>query len=194
MSMYVLCRLSDPDVNVRYNTLMVLTHLILNDMVKVKGQVIHVVTCITDKTDVIKDLSRTLFTELSTRSNNPVYNLLGDIIGNLSATAGTSGKTAITPAATAAVAVAVPTPATAPAPTAGTEAHLRVLTVSEFQETMAFMLKFVKRDKQGDSLLERILQRFSSSAGILQNRLLAYCIAQLPVTEKGVKKIIEMFK
>lgn len=32
-------RLSDTDTGVRYNTLMVLTHLILNDMVKVKGQV-----------------------------------------------------------------------------------------------------------------------------------------------------------
>ena len=32
-------RLSDRDSGVRYNTLMVLTHLILNDMVKVKGQV-----------------------------------------------------------------------------------------------------------------------------------------------------------
>ena len=32
-------RLSDDSQVVRYNTLMVLTHLILNDMVKVKGQV-----------------------------------------------------------------------------------------------------------------------------------------------------------
>ena len=32
-------RLNDPSTFVRYNTLMVLTHLILNDMIKVKGQV-----------------------------------------------------------------------------------------------------------------------------------------------------------
>ena len=163
-------------------------------MIKVKGQVIHVVTCVTDKTDVIKDLSRTLFTELNKRSNNPVYNLLGDIIGNLSATAGTTakeGKSAIHTAQT----VDSPSPASSITTSANsTEANLRVLTIDEFQDTMSFMLKFVKRDKQGDSLLERILQRFSTSSGILQNRLLAYCIAQLPITEKGIKKIIELFK
>ena len=34
-------RLSDSSLLVRYNTLMVLTHLILNDMIKVKGQVLY---------------------------------------------------------------------------------------------------------------------------------------------------------
>jgi condensin complex subunit 1 len=32
-------QLKDTDVGVRKNTLMVLTHLILNDMIKVKGQI-----------------------------------------------------------------------------------------------------------------------------------------------------------
>jgi condensin complex subunit 1 len=32
-------RLNDSNIHVRYNTLLVLTHLILNDMIKVKGQV-----------------------------------------------------------------------------------------------------------------------------------------------------------
>jgi hypothetical protein len=37
----IYARLGDGAASVRYNTLMVLTHLILNDMVKVKGQVTH---------------------------------------------------------------------------------------------------------------------------------------------------------
>jgi len=37
----IYARLGDGAASVRYNTLMVLTHLILNDMVKVKGQVTY---------------------------------------------------------------------------------------------------------------------------------------------------------
>jgi condensin complex subunit 1 len=69
---------------VRYNTLMVLTHLILNDMVKVKGQVCHVVLCILDNDSRVADLARVFFNELSKRSNNPIYNLMGDIVAILS--------------------------------------------------------------------------------------------------------------
>lgn len=37
-----------------------------------------------DKNARIRDLSKLFFSELAKRSNNPVYNLLGDIIGQLS--------------------------------------------------------------------------------------------------------------
>ncbi len=36
---YIYVRLRDESVVVRYNTLMVITHLVLNDMIKVKGNV-----------------------------------------------------------------------------------------------------------------------------------------------------------
>lgn len=77
-------RLSDENETVRYNTLTVLTHLVLNDMIKVKGQVSHVVICLNDTCPQIRDLATVFFTRLSERSNNPVYNLLGDIIATLS--------------------------------------------------------------------------------------------------------------
>ena len=63
---------------------MVITHLVLNDMIKVKGQVSHIALCLEDSEDCIKDLARLFFIKLSERSNNPVYNLLGDIISNFS--------------------------------------------------------------------------------------------------------------
>merc|ERR1712113_1361288 len=63
---------------------MVLTHLILNDMVKVKGQVCEIALCLRDDDARIRDMSRLLFNELSKRSNNPIYNLLPDIISKLS--------------------------------------------------------------------------------------------------------------
>jgi len=65
---------------------MVLTHLILNDMVKVKGQVCEIALCLRDSDPRMRDTARLLFHELSRRSNNPVYNLLPDIISQLSQT------------------------------------------------------------------------------------------------------------
>ncbi len=76
--------LRDDSTKVRRHTLMVLTHLILNDMIKVKGQVCEIALCLRDTDQRIRDTARLLFHELSKRSNNPVYNLLPDIISQLS--------------------------------------------------------------------------------------------------------------
>src|SRR5689334_20196248 len=51
-------RLTDPDLAVKKNTLMVLTHLILNGMVKVKGQLGEMAKCIEDPDQRISDLSK----------------------------------------------------------------------------------------------------------------------------------------
>ena len=58
-------RLRDESGHVRKNTLMVLTHLILNDMVKVKGQISEMATCLEDKEYRISDLAKLFFLELS---------------------------------------------------------------------------------------------------------------------------------
>ena len=58
-------RLRDESGHVRKNTLMVLTHLILNDMVKVKGQISEMATCLEDKDNRISDLAKLFFLELS---------------------------------------------------------------------------------------------------------------------------------
>ena len=44
---------------------MVLTHLILNDMVKVKGQISEMATCILDQDVRIANLAKLFFNELS---------------------------------------------------------------------------------------------------------------------------------
>ena len=80
---YLYNRLQDSDMNVKKNTLMVLTHLILNGMVKVKGQISEMAKCLEDEDQRISDLAKLFFTELSTK-DNAVYNNLPDIISNLS--------------------------------------------------------------------------------------------------------------
>lgn len=75
--------LSDNDLVVKKNTLMVLTHLILNGMVKVKGQLGEMAKCVEDEDPRIADLAKLFFKELSTK-DNAIYNNLPDIISHLS--------------------------------------------------------------------------------------------------------------
>ena len=58
-------RLRDESAHVRKNTLMALTHLILNDMVKVKGQISEMATCIVDSDERLAALAKLFFFELS---------------------------------------------------------------------------------------------------------------------------------
>lgn len=69
--------LADSDMVVKKNTLMVLTHLILNGMIKVKGQLGEMAKCLEDTDARIADLARLFFTELSTK-DNAIYNNLPD--------------------------------------------------------------------------------------------------------------------
>lgn len=75
-------RLSDPDTLVKKNAVMVLTHLILNGMVKVKGQISEMAKCLEDTDQRIADLAKLFFTELASK-DNAIYNNLPDIISNL---------------------------------------------------------------------------------------------------------------
>lgn len=69
--------LSDRNLVVKKNTLMVLTHLILNGMIKVKGQLGEMAKCLEDPDQRIADLAKLFFTELSTK-DNAIYNNLPD--------------------------------------------------------------------------------------------------------------------
>lgn len=76
--------LKDKDVHVRKNALMVLSHLILNDMIKVKGEICELAICLEDPEPRISDLTHIFFEELSRKGQNPIYNILPDIISRLS--------------------------------------------------------------------------------------------------------------
>ncbi|EDR03670.1 chromosome condensation complex protein [Laccaria bicolor S238N-H82] len=69
--------LSDGSIIVKKNTLMVLTHLILNGMIKVKGQLGEMAKCVEDEDARIADLAKLFFSELSTKEN-AIYNNLPD--------------------------------------------------------------------------------------------------------------------
>ena len=69
--------LSDSDLIVKKDSLMVLTHLILNGMVKVKGQLGEMAKCVEDEDRRISDLAKLFFKELSTK-DNAIYNNVQD--------------------------------------------------------------------------------------------------------------------
>jgi condensin complex subunit 1 len=75
-------RLQDSHLSVKRNTLMVLTHLILNGMIKVKGQIGELAKCVEDPDKQIRDLSRMFFSELATK-DNVIYNLIPDMVSTL---------------------------------------------------------------------------------------------------------------
>ncbi|KAG0620104.1 hypothetical protein M758_4G189600 [Ceratodon purpureus] len=81
---HMYARLNDKDRKVRKNAVLVLTHLILNDMVKVKGHISEMVLRLEDEDERIQNLVKLFFHELSNKGNNPIYNLLPDILSRLS--------------------------------------------------------------------------------------------------------------
>ncbi|KAK8588828.1 hypothetical protein V6N12_023241 [Hibiscus sabdariffa] len=148
-------RLKDPSVSVRKNAVLVLSHLILNDMMKVKGYINEMAIRVEDSDERISNLAKLFFHELSKKGSNPIYNLLPDILGKLS---------------------------------------IQDLQKDSFNNIMQFLIGSIKKDKQMESLVEKLCNRFSGVTDVLQWENISYCLSQLSFTEKGVKRLIESFK
>ncbi|KAJ7219999.1 non-SMC mitotic condensation complex subunit 1-domain-containing protein [Mycena pura] len=146
--------LSDPNLVVKKNTLMVLTHLILNGMIKVKGQLGEMAKCIEDPEPRISDLAKLFFKELSTK-DNAIYNNLPDVISHL-----------------------------------GIGEH--AVDEETFQRTLTYVFSFIEKEKQAESIVEKLCQRFHLSDDPRQWRDIAFCLSLLPFkSERSVKKLIE---
>ena len=82
--------LHDPDSGVRQHAITVLAHLVLNDMMKVKGHIAEMARCLEDPDPRVAAVAKLLFAELSRKHGNPIYNLLPDLLSRLSGDAATS--------------------------------------------------------------------------------------------------------
>lgn len=149
-------RLRDESSHVRSQTLMVLTHLILNDMVKVKGQVSEIVLSLEDDEPRTADLARLFFQELSKRGNNPIYNLMPDIVSRLSQDDAVSRET--------------------------------------FRNVIPFLMSFITRDKHSELLVEKLCFRFATCSTMQQTQDVAFCLAQLSINEKALRKLDALVK
>ncbi|KAL8147344.1 condensin-1 complex subunit CAP-D2 [Apium graveolens] len=148
-------RLRDASAAVRKNAVLVLSHLILNDMMKVKGHINEMAIRLEDEDERISNLAKLFFHELSKKGSNPIYNLLPDILGKLSN---------------------------------------QNLERNSFCNIMQFLIGSIKKDKQLESLVEKLCNRFSGATDTKQWEYISYCLSQLSFTDKGMKKLIESFK
>lgn len=174
---------------------MVLSHLVLNDMMKVKGHVSGLAKCLVDPDDRIQALAQLFFHELARKEHkqsNPVYNLLPDIISNLSKDASLeveafrcAGPTRV------GVRCAVGRGAHIHPPGADEPIQRPCLTRRRIME---HLLQFIQKDRQTEGLVEKLLQRFPGTTSAKEWRDIAFCLAQLSFSDKGIKKLSEHIK
>uniref|UniRef100_A0A8C3U505 Condensin complex subunit 1 n=1 Tax=Catharus ustulatus TaxID=91951 RepID=A0A8C3U505_CATUS len=148
---HLYARLRDPCPSVRQTAGLVMTHLILKDMVKVKGQVSEMATLLTDPEKAIVEVAQNFFGELANKGN-AVYNLLPDIISHLS------------------------------------DANSGIEEES-FHTVMRHLFAYITKDKQTESLVEKLCQRFRTARTERQYRDLSHCLALLPVSDRGLHKL-----
>ncbi|NXA05854.1 CND1 protein, partial [Sapayoa aenigma] len=152
---HLYARLRDPCPSVRQTAGLVMTHLILKDMVKVKGQVSEMATLLIDPEEAIVGVAQNFFRELSSKGN-AIYNLLPDIISHLSN------------------------------PDCGIEEE-------SFHTIMRHLFSYITKDKQTESLVEKLCQRFRTARTERQYRDLSHCLTLLPVSERGLHKLQDNF-
>ncbi|NXY14960.1 CND1 protein, partial [Atrichornis clamosus] len=161
---HLYARLRDPCPSVRQTAGLVMTHLILKDMVKVKGQVSEMAALLIDPEEAVMGVAQNFFRELSNKASgnlcsaqgNAVYNLLPDIISHLSD------------------------------PNSGIEEE-------SFHTVMRHLFSYITKDKQTENLVEKLCQRFRTARTERQYRDLSYCLTLLPVSERGIHKLQDNF-
>lgn len=154
----IYAQLRDPEPRVRKNVLMVLTHLILNGMVKVKGQVSELALCLLDTDERISSLSHFFFSEFAKLDAVAIYNLLPDIVSSL-----TSDDD---------------------------------LPQESFREVLSVLMgkDFIGKDKQVESLVEKLCKRFDDSDKPRVHQEIAFCLGALSHTDKSIRKLLELKK
>ena len=148
--------LDAPEPGVRRDALLVLSHLVLNDMVKVKGHAARLAARVVDADPRTSALASLFFHELARRAHkgsNPVYNLLPDVLSSLAA----DGE----------------------------------LSATDFRTIMETLLSHVGKERHADALVDKLLARLSPDTPVATVRGVAFCLAQLALSEKGVRRVVE---
>lgn len=153
---HLYARLQDKSSQVRLDAVVVLKHLITNEMVKVRGQISDMALCIVDAEERISVMASEFFRDLS-KKGNTLYNVIPDIISRLSN------------------------------PT---------MNVSEenFNRILEFLLPLIQKDKQMESLVDKLCQRFRASTSERQWSDIAFCLSLLQYSERSLRRLLENFQ
>ncbi len=147
----------------RTNALSVLSHLILNDMIRVKGQIALLVLLLDDPSEHIQTLAKVFFTEWGKRGSATIYNIFPECVSSL---------------------------LDMPNLEFGRFCSLTKYLL-HFIDKVRFGREFHPQDKQCDQLVEKLLQRFVLVTDPLKWRCLAFCLLCIPSTNQTVQKYLQ---
>lgn len=145
--------LLEPDVNVRLTAVKMLSHLILQEMIRVRGQLSDMAICIVDEDENIRNVTKEFFKEISHKSNI-LYNVLPDIISRLSS-------------------------------------NDSQIEEEKYHVIMKYIMGLIHKDRQVESLVEKLCLRFRITSNERQWRDIAFCLSLLTYSEKTMKKLID---
>ena len=145
--------LQEDDPELRLTAVKMLSHLILHEMIRVKGQISDLAMCIVDSVPEIQTITQQFFKEIANKSNI-LYNVLPDIISRLS------------------------------------DENLK-LEEAKYHTIMKYIFSLIQKDKQIESLVEKLCLRFRVTNNERQWRDVAYCLSLLSYNEKTIKKLID---
>lgn len=145
--------LYEKDDGVRLTAIKILSHLILHEMIRVKGQIADLALCIVDGNEDIREITKSFFREIANKANI-LYNVMPDIISRLSDTA---------------------------------------LNIKEedYQIIMKYILSLIQKDRQVETLVEKLCARFKITKEERQWRDISFCLSLLTYNEKTMKKLID---
>ncbi|KAH8370062.1 hypothetical protein KR093_002055, partial [Drosophila rubida] len=146
-------QLHEKDTELRLTAVKMLSHLILHEMIRVKGQIADLALCIVDESDEIKNITQQFFKEIANKSNI-LYNVLPDIISKLG------------------------------------DVNLH-LEEDKYRTIMRYILGLIQKDRQIETLVEKLCLRFPLTRAERQWRDIAYCLSLLTYNERSLKKLID---
>ncbi|KAL4489279.1 hypothetical protein ABPG72_006343 [Tetrahymena utriculariae] len=152
---FVYKSLSDKDVRVRKTCLMVITHLVLNDMLKVKAEISSIAVLIEDSDQRIQNMVKLFFHELNKKDPKAIYNLLPELIGRLST---------------------------------------ENINESIFNNFCENVLPHIDKDKQAESLVDKLCQRFTLVNTEKEWINISHALKMFSYNEKSLKKLLEHFE
>ncbi|XP_062136373.1 condensin complex subunit 1 [Drosophila sulfurigaster albostrigata] len=146
-------QLHEENSELRLTAVKMLSHLILHEMIRVKGQIADLALCIVDESDEIKNITQQFFKEIANKSNI-LYNVLPDIISKLG------------------------------------DINLH-LEEDKYRTIMRYILGLIQKDRQIETLVEKLCLRFPLTRTERQWRDIAYCLSLLSYNERALKKLID---
>ncbi|XP_036674153.3 condensin complex subunit 1 [Drosophila suzukii] len=146
-------QLHESNTELRLTAVKMLSHLILNEMIRVKGQIADMALCIVDGNEEIRNITKQFFKEIANKSNI-LYNVLPDIISRLG------------------------------------DINLN-LDEDKYRIIMSYILGLIQKDRQIETLVEKLCLRFPVTRVERQWRDIAYCLGLLTYNERAVKKLMD---